>query len=307
MSHPELVSPGWDEERVVGLMGTLSNRGRWGIDDQRGTLNFISPETRTAASREVRLGRSWSVGRIIDTVGGPFNSHPARHRMHYYGADPISCGDSLDIDIHGMASTHLDALGHEFFEGSLYNGRRAEHEISSVGLNWANVLALSEGIFTRGVLLDVCAVRGVEWLEPTTRITDADLLSAEELSGTRVHTGDAILVHSGYDRAVQAGALASPVVRAGIGPECLPWIRDRQVAVFSGDCIEQLPSPYPRVPFPLHQIGLAAMGLVLLDSVKLDELATVCQDLGQFSFLFTAAPLLIPGGTGSPVNPICTF
>jgi len=164
-----------------------------------------------------------------------------------------------------------------------------------------------EGIFARGVLLDVCAARGVAWLDPSDRITEADLIAAEALAVTEVRSGDVVVVHSGYDRALEQGRPAHSSGRAGLGPECLAWLREREVSVFTGDCIEQLPSPYPRLPFPLHQIGLAAMGLVLLDSVRLDQLADLCPALGRFTFLFTAAPLLIPGGTGSPVNPICTF
>jgi kynurenine formamidase len=227
--------------------------------------------------------------------------------MHYYGAGSISCGDSLDIDIHGMATTHLDAIGHESFDQHLYNGRAVSEEVIASGLTWANIVAQREGIFARGVLIDVCAVRGVTWLEPGERITDKDLRAGEDLSGTRVRSGDVVVVHSGYDRALAHGVFRTASPRSGLGPECLPWLRERQAAVFTGDCIEQLPSPYPRVPFPLHQIGLAAMGLVLLDSVKLDQLAATCSALRRYTFLFTAAPLLIPNGTGSPVNPICTF
>lgn len=306
-SERRLETSGWDEDHVVALFKELSNRGRWGMDDERGTLNFITEQTRIDAAREVRIGRSLSISRMIDTLGGAHNPPPARHRMHYYGADAISCGDSLDITIHGMATTHLDAVGHESFGQQLYNARSVSENVLASGLQWANIGAQRDGIFARGVLLDVCAARGVEWLEPSDRITDADLMASELLAGTEVRSGDVVVVHSGYDRALERGGLQPSATRAGVGPECLGWLYDREVAVFTGDCIEQLPSPYPRVPYPLHQVGLAAMGLVLLDSVKLDELADLCPKLGRFTFLLTVAPLLIPQGTGSPVNPICTF
>lgn len=255
----------------------------------------------------MKVGRSISISRMIDTLGGAENPAPARHRMHYYGEDAISCGDSLDITIHGMATTHLDAVGHESFAQQLYNGRRVSEQVLATGLQWASIVVQREGIFARGVLLDVCAARRVAWLDPSDRITEADLSASEALAGTEVRSGDVVVVHSGYDRALEQGGPVHSSARAGLGPECLAWLRDREISVFTGDCIEQLPSPYPRLPFPLHQIGLAAMGLVLLDSVKLDGLADLCPALGRFTFLFTAAPLLIPGGTGSPVNPICTF
>jgi kynurenine formamidase len=277
------------------------------VDDELGTLNFITEQTRIQAAREVKIGRSISISRAIETAGTPTSPPPARHRMLYYGADSISCGDSLDITIHGMATTHLDAVGHESFDQHLYNGRKGNESVLASGLHWANIAVQREGILARGVLLDVCAARGVAWLAPDDRITHADLATAEALSGTEVRSGDVVVVHSGYDRALIGGQPTASSTRAGLGPECLPWLHDRQVAVFAGDCIEQLPSPYPRVPFPLHQIGLAAMGLVLLDSVIADKLVDLCQALGRSTFLFTAAPLLIPNGTGSPVNPICTF
>ncbi len=292
---------------MLALFESLSNRGRWGTNDDRGTLNFITQQTRIDAAREVKIGRSVSISRLIDTGSEVQSPPPARHRMHYYGADSISCGDSLDITIHGMATTHLDALGHESFRKVLYNGRSMDENVLATGLQWANIEVQRDGIFARGVLLDVCAARGVAWLEPGDRITDADLIASEALAGTEVRSGDVVVVHSGYDRALEDGGTVRSSTRAGLGPECLPWLRDREVAVFAGDCIEQLPSPYPLIPYPLHQIGLAAMGLVLLDSVRADYLAQACLALGRSTFLFTAAPLLISKGTGSPVNPICTF
>jgi kynurenine formamidase len=96
-------------------------------------------------------------------------------------------------------------------------------------------------------------------------------------------------------------------VRAGVDASCLPWLHDKQVAVYSGDCVDQIPFPSSRLPLPLHQVGLVAMGLVLLDCPRIDELVATCAELETNEFLLTAAPLRIPGGTGSPVNPICVF
>ena len=89
--------------------------------------------------------------------------------------------------------------------------------------------------------------------------------------------------------------------------ECLPWLHDREVAVYSGDCIERIPLPYTSLTGPLHQIGLASMGLALLYNVELEELTATCRELERYEFLVVYAPLRIPGGTGSPVNPVCIF
>jgi kynurenine formamidase len=301
----ERPSPGIDDPAA--LFDAYRNWGRWGDDDQRGTLNYVTEQRRQEAAGEVRLGRVVTVARTIDTEGGPHNLRPVRHRMHFYGPDPISSGDSLLFDIHGMATTHSDALGHEFWRGQGYGGRSRDDIVTGGGLIFGDCAHQAEGLFTRGVLLDVCAAADVPWVSPGGAITRADLELAERAVGVTVRSGDAVLVHSGADRRRDAGVQEADGVRAGLSADCLGFLHEREAAAFSGDCIEQLPSGIPELPFPLHQIGIAAMGLFLVDSVRLDQLAEICAQLGRYTFLFVAVPLPVPGGTGSPVNPICVF
>lgn len=296
------------EEEVVGLFDELSNWGRWGPHDEMGTLNLVTASQRRAAALEVREGESVSIARDLATSQAGGVCPVVRHRMHYYGSDAITAGDDVAMDIHGMATTHLDALGHEFFKGQAYNGRRRDEIVSHDGLKFGDVWTLRHGVFTRAVLLDIPGALGVEWLEPGHSISEEELDMALRIASENLAVGDAVLVHSGLDRWRDSGSSgASSDTRAGLGADCLRWLFRKQVSVYGGDCIERLPSPYPSVPYPLHQIGIGAMGLVLLDSVRLDGLVDVARAKQRYSFALSLAPLRLRGGTGSPVNPVCLY
>jgi hypothetical protein len=130
-----------------------------------------------------------------------------------------------------------------FWRGNAYNGRRSDELLRPGGLRSGSVFAQREGIVTRGVLLDVTAVRGVQYLTPGDAVTADDLTAAERLSGTTVTTGDAVFVHVGLERREAEQGTEDPAVRAGLDASCLPWLHEREVAVYSGDCIEQIPFP----------------------------------------------------------------
>ena len=296
------------EAEVIALFDQCSNRGRWGPDDELGTLNYITPEKRLAAIRLVETGQVVSIAMDIDVVRSSKNPDPAIHRMLYIEhTDPSGASDVTEIAPHGYAVTHLDGVGHANFRGAMYNGRRAEDEVLSSGLRFGSVLAAKDGIVTRGVLLDVAASRGVDWLTVDDGVWPEDLEAAERLAGTRVTRGDAVFVHVGLAPREAVEGPEDPGHRAGLMAECLPWLHEREVAVYSGDCIEKIPLPYTELTGPLHQIGLASMGLTLLDNVALEELAATCRALGRHEFLVVAAPLRIPGGTGAALNPLCIF
>jgi kynurenine formamidase len=212
----------------------------------------------------------------------------------------------VHLDIHGV-ETHLDALGHVYLDGLGYNGRRQGEVVTNDGLRANSIHAMRDGIFTRGVLLDVAAARGVPWLDEDHVVTRADLEAAERHAGVTTEPGDAVVVHTGLERRAGERDTGEIVARAGLGLEAVHWLRDRDVAVFAGDCVDRLPPTDPELELPLHQIGIAAMGLVLLDWPRLSDLLAAHERHGRHEFLLTVAPLRIPGGTGSPVNPIATF
>jgi kynurenine formamidase len=295
------------EEELLELFSTCSNTGRWGADDERGTLNYITPEKTRAALGSVRLGVSVSLAHGLVTRGSRQNPPSAVHVLTYSGYEPHSALELLSLSPHGFEMTHLDAICHMFFEGAAYNGRRAADVLSRSGLTFGSIAAAEEGIVTRGVLLDVARARGVDHLEAGDGIGVADLVAAEELAGVTVESGDVVFLRSGLRlRQEREGNLtASP--REGVLAETLPWFHERQIAVYSGDCIERSPSGYARVPFPLHQVGLSAMGLSLMDSADCERLADACATHGRSHFLVVVAPLRVPGGSASPVNPLAIF
>ncbi len=289
------------------IFSELSNRGRWGPDDQRGTLNHITSLKVKEALGLVRSGRVVSIGRELDTVSSPANPRPVVHQLLYAGHHAESAMDFVGIAPHGFAVTHMDAVGHVYFEGEMYNGRRAEAEVDRFGMSFGSIEAMAEGVVTRGVFLDVASAMGVDYLDPTAVIGPAELEAAERYWGVQVGVGDALLVRSGRMVHEAQADPPDPGERAGLDMEAVRWLHLREVAVYGGDCIERLPSPYPGLELPLHSLGLAAMGLALLDWPDTEALRAACLAEGRAEFVLMIAPLRLPGGTGSAVNPLCIF
>lgn len=296
------------EDEVLGLFESCSNTGRWGADDERGTLNHVTAEKRLEALALVREGVSLSIGRDLAVNGSAQVPASAVHVLLYDAHSPTAALELLTLVPHGFEMTHLDAVVHSYFEGKVYNGRRAEDTVRRAGgLRFGSIMAHADGIVTRGVLLDVAAARCVDYLLAEDGISVADLEAAEELSGTRVSYGDAVFVRSGQALRERAEGPLPDVPREGLLAECVPWLHAREIAVYSGDCIERLPSGYERVPMPLHQIGMVAMGLAIMDCVDCERLVAACRAGGRHEFCLIVAPLRVPGGTASAVNPLALF
>jgi kynurenine formamidase len=289
------------------LVVACSNLGRWGDHDERGTLNFLTPERRVAAAGLVKVGLVVPLAAPMRTVG-PGATPGVKHRMlANEDSRQLGASDEIAIASHGFAVTHLDALGHVFLNGRTWGGRLADDVVSSEGMSFASVFPLREGIFTRGVLLDVAAARGVSYLEAGTFVTAQDLDAAEHLAGVEVGEGDAIVVHTGLERRLALGQSDDPALRTGLDADCLPWIHRRRIGVYAGDCIERLPSRVRDLPLPLHSIGMANMGLVMLDNPQVSQLVDAVRTTGTSEFLLVCVPLPIDGATGSPVAPIAVF
>jgi kynurenine formamidase len=300
-------SPILSDAELAALFERCSNRNRWGAEDQRGTLNYVTDDVRLAALRTVTAGEVLSLGRDISTKPSSNNPRPAIHLPLYEQHKPVSALDFVGIAPHGFAVTHLDAVGHVYWKDGIYNGRRAADVVQSGGLTFGSIHAMRDGIVTRGVLLDVARAKGVRWLPDDAYVTVEDLRAAEELAGLRVAPGDAVFVHIGLEARESAFGPEDITRRAGLHALCLEWLHGRQVAMYSGDCVERMPYPSQTMPLPLHQIGLAAMGLCLLDCPRVGLLVDALERLGRSEFLVMAAPLRIPGGTGSAVNPLAIF
>lgn len=303
---PKRVFP--SEAELDALFEKVNNAGRWGADDQLGTLNFITDARRVAAAALVRSGRALSIGRDLCTTQSSNNPSPVRHTMCYQSHYPIGAVDALCLDMHGFALTHLDAVAHVYRGEDVYNGRKAADVALPSGLTFADVLAQKDGIFTRGVLLNIAAARGVDWLTPDEGVYALDLEAAEKRQKVRVESGDCIVVYTGLQRREAAEGPENLGRRVGIMPDAVRWMHEREISVYTGDCVDAFPNPYgARYAIYFHALTLAAMGLVLLDIPALEPLVELCETLDRSDFLLTMAPLRIKGGTGSPVNPIAVF
>lgn len=302
------------KERMGEIFESSKNWGRWGAGDEIGALNLITDAVRLAAAAAVRHGRAVSCSRDIPVDPAPDNPHPALHMMVKGGDDCLipgftleSTSDFVGIAFHGMASSHLDALCHVAVNGKLYNGFDIT-EVKSTGAQRNSVMAAKDGIVSRGVFLDIPRLRGVDWLEPGDIITPDELDAAEKQQNVSVRAGDVLLIGTGRDARRAAKGPWSPIGEGmpGLHPECLPWIRARDVAVLGSDCISDvLPPPVIEGwSMPIHETTLVAMGVYLLDNLAFGELAAACVACAQWDFLFSALPLRVQGGTGSPLNPV---
>ena len=295
------------ESRTVPQLGeALSNAGRWGRDDERGTLNFISSDHTRRAASLIRSGRVVSAGHVFTMAATPRKPRPGYHRM-LYRENRSSAVDAVMIEPHGYEITHIDALAHVSLDGRTYNDRAHDEVVTRDGLLFGSVLPLAEGIVTRGVLLDVARSQGRDWLDRGDEVSAADLERAEAWAGTTVGRGDALVVRVGLDARESATGQMPYDVRTGLGMDCYEWMHRREIALFGGDCVEKLPSGDVRHPAPLHEIGLARMGLVLVDHIAVEDLSQACVAEKRWEFFFAVAPLRIPKATGSAVNPLCIF
>jgi len=282
----------------------------WGPDDRRGALNYITPAEILAALREVTLGRTVSLAAPVEHRPAADNPDPARHQMTGpLGADAgpglAFSMDRIAMNIHGNADSHIDALCHVIYDGQLYNGVAAD-TVTATGAAELSIGIAADGIVGRGVLLDVPRSRGVPWLEPGDHVTVADVLAAEQDQRVRIGQGDIVLVRVGHRRRrTEQGPWDAAQARAGLHPTVLPLLAERRIAALGSDGNnDTAPSAVAGVDFPVHVLTVNALGLHLMDYLQFTELRQVCEEIGRWSFLCVIAPLRLPTGTGSPVNPI---
>jgi kynurenine formamidase len=298
------------ETEFRSLYERLGRQVPWGPDDRRGALNYITPAEILAAVGEVTLGRNISLAAPVENRPAADNPDPAQHQMKGpLGADAgpglAFSMDRIAMNIHGNADSHVDALCHVIFDGKLYNGVAAD-TVTAAGATELSIGVAADGIVGRGVLLDVPRSRGVPWLEPGDHVTVADVLAAEQDQQVRIGQGDIVLVRVGHRRRRnEQGPWDAAQARAGLHPDVLPLLAQRRIAALGSDGNnDTAPSAVVGVDFPVHVLTVNALGLHLLDYLQFTELRQVCAEIGRWSFLCMIAPLRLPTGTGSPVNPI---
>jgi kynurenine formamidase len=299
-----------DKAALERWMQELSNWGRWGKDDQLGTVNLITPAKRKAAAALVKEGYSVSLSSDAETSKSADNEFPFGHQMIATGndANPMFGMDVYSTRYHGKVLTHMDALSHMFYQGKLYNGYSAS-QVNRDGAQQLSVNAYKNGLMSRGILMDIPALKGVKYLDLSTPIYPADLDAWEKKAGLKVGSGDIVFIRTGrWARRREKGPWNTELAAAGMHPSCARWFHERDVAMVGSDTHgELMPSPVPGVPFPIHQLLLIAMGTPLFDNCDLEPLSAAAASRHRWEFLLTAAPLAVPKGTGSPLNPIATF
>lgn len=294
---------------VEGMMKTLSNWGRWGKEDQLGTLNLITSTKRKQAAALVKEGTSISLARDF-AESQPGQAKPFGHTMTSSGltAGAISAADAYSFDYHGYLLTHIDALCHLFHQNRLYNGFPQEQVTSKGALKLA-VTNMKNGLLTRGVLMDIPRILNVKYLQGSHAIYPDDLEAWEKRAGVKVESGDALLLRTGsWARRLVEGEKNIEQSFAGLHASCLPWLKKREVAIVGSDlATDVFPSGIEGFILPVHWVLINAMGTPILDNCDLEGLSEAANTRKRWSFLLTAAPLPVQGGTGSPINPIATF
>jgi kynurenine formamidase len=300
-----------EDFRVLGKR--LSNWGRWGAEDERGTVNLITPDKLVAAGALIKQGKVFDLGIPFDesgpqTGGGRIN--PV-HLMSQTGDVQLFPGgfkyadDYIFMPLQG--ATQWDALAHVFYDDQLYNGYPAR-EVTVVGTMKNSIDKQAKGVAGRGVLLDIAKLKGVEWLEMGYVITPDDFEAAIAAQGVSVGSGDILLFRTGWRR--QFLTKQSPqefmAGEPGIGQDCCEWLHDKEIAAILSDnwAIEVLPGENPEAVLNVHCVLIRDMGMTLGEILDLEELAADCAADGVWEFFFCAPPLKVTKAVGSPINPL---
>lgn len=307
--HPCVAQETVSIEQLRAWAQAVSNTGRWGSGDRIGTVNLITPSKRQGAASLVREGTVVSLAH--DLIAGA-NPNAIQALTHEYTIAPegeVTWGlDGFAMFPHGWAYSHLDALSHAAFEGTFYNGYGLE-TLTDSGSVPLGIDAMSEGIVTRGVLVDMPWLRGVDYLEPGAVVTVEDLEAWERRTGVNVGQGDVLLIRIGrWAREAALGAWSVRESVAGVHPSVALWLSERGVAALGGDASsERYPPLVDGISNPLHMLTIVAMGMPLFDNLDLEAVSQKAAESGRYTFLFMAAPLRLKQASGSAVNPLAVF
>jgi len=297
------------------LANRLRNWGRWGDDDERGTTNLITPDRIAAAGALIRRGAVFNLGIPFDENGpqlGRGRSNPLHLMSETGDPDPRFGGPfrfSDDVIVMPLqCATQWDSLAHVMYDDLLYNGFPAS-AVTARGTARGSITHQAKGIAGRGVLLDIAALEGVDWLPGGFVIEPEHLDAAVARQGSvAVGAGDILLVRTGFWRMFRETgdrpAFNGP--EPGLGLRCCQWLHDRNVAVVASDnrAVEVVPSEIPDFSLPVHLILIRDMGMTLGEIFDLEELAADCQADGVWEFFFAGPPLEVTRAVGSPVNPL---
>ena len=307
--RPDAFPPLVTQDEYERWQTELSNWGRWGPDDEMGALNLITPAKRREAAGLVMDGFTVSLASTATTEATIDSPCPIEWEM--VRATRAAATDTVRYPcIHGPGTTHIDAFAHIFFDGKMWNGYDVQNLVTMEGGATRNhILNLKHGIVTRAVLYDIPRLKGVPYLEPGTRITVEDLEAWEDLAGVKVGSGDAFFIRWGrWARQADIGPFDTGRAAAGPDNRVIPWLKERDVAFVGWETPGYVPQPEGDLGrLALHNFVLTMLGVPLLDRADFDALAEAAAERNRWEFMLTVAPLPIPNGTGSPVNPIAIF
>ena len=309
------------EETLRKIALSVRNWGRWGPDDEIGTLNYITPEAIAAASRLVTTGKVFSLGIPMDRHGpqsGTRQRFNPIHAMFRDGGDaPRTPAEIAAMEGYGgsddwivmplQCATQWDSLAHIFYEGKMYNGFDATL-VTSTGAAKNSIDKTRNKIVGRGVLLDVARYKNVRALEPGYAITVDDLQGTAAAARVSIQPGDLLLIRTGHmsrylDRGDWRNFDLDPF--PGVSVYTAPWMHDKQIAAVASDnyAVEVRPSELAGFRNPFHVVAIPNMGLTLGEIFFLEELAADCATDGRYAFLLVAPPLPVTRAVGTPINP----
>jgi len=307
------------EQQILNWLETdLSNWNRWGPSDQSGTLNHLEDSNTVKAVKMIQTGEKVSCAKIITFENDPdLRVSPQHFMLHAGDSYRTGEGDERQVAIdyfglvfHGHNVTHIDSLSHFFWDGKTYNGRPSKVVSTSQGATELDVLPARSGIITRGILVDVPLLRGIEYVERGDGVTMEDIKKFETETGISIEKGDVLLMRTGQlgRRKIEGPKDVYVEGSAGPSPELLPLMHEKQISVMGSDTGNDIqPNPYKKFANPVHQVGIVGMGLWVLDNVWLDDVAEMCIKKNKWEFAFSILPLPLKSVTGSPANPVAIF
>ena len=286
------------------LFHQVKNWGRWGADDQLGAANLITEAKRKQALALAKLGLAVSLAHPPLEEKAEDNPNPFNQTM--IGNFSM---DSYSVSYHGYAHSHIDALCHIAYKGQTYNGYSREQVQTEKGCMKLGIENLKNGIVTRGVVIDIPRLRGLDYLEPGTAVFTEDLEAWEKKARVKVSPGDAIFLRTGrWLRREKVGPWPVGRNAAGYHASVAPWLKERGVSFLGSDAGQEVtPSLVEGVNLAIHTLAITAMGIDIFDNQDLEEVAATAAKLNRWEFLLIASPVPVTGGTGSPANALAVF
>jgi len=283
------------------LFKKINNWGRWGKDDVMGTMNLITEAKRKQAAALVKTGITVSIAHDLSTEESPDNPFPIQQVVA-----PNFRTDTYFFRYHGTFITHQDALCHYTYNERIYNDRPLNTKEC-----FPSIEELKNGVVTRGILIDIPRLKGVPYLDPEVAVYTKDIEAWEKMANVKIGPGDAIILRTGrWARRAKVGPWKNLDSASGFDVTVAPWVRERDVALAAGDTTVEIHNVPPVVEgqlTPLHTLFINGLGMPIIDDMDPEALAEMCAKLNRWEFMLVIAPLRVPTGTGSPVNPIAIF